>query len=164
MEPWSPHVFCWQVHRWISMWLSWSWTINTFILPPPHQDLSLVSIWSSRSSRSSRSSQSRIKRSGRSYGNTTETTETTRTIGTITIAWIASSSIRTIEAIVKICKRLNGNLTCQRTAKKPLSRDADDRSDPNISQNAPVIPKFNALFALGSKKCGRSGRSYGNQA
>ena len=34
---------------------------------------------------------------------------TTRTIGTITIASIASSSIRTIGAIVKICKRLNGN-------------------------------------------------------
>ena len=33
-------------------------------------------------------------------------TKTTRTIGTITIA---SSSIRTIGAIVKICKRLNGN-------------------------------------------------------
>ena len=33
-------------------------------------------------------------------------TKTTRTIGTITIA---SSSIRTIGAIVKICKRFNGN-------------------------------------------------------
>ena len=33
----------------------------------------------------------------------------TRTIETITIVWIASSSIRTIGAIVKICKRLNGN-------------------------------------------------------
>ena len=65
-----------------------------------------VSIWSSRSSQSS---QNRSKRSGRSYGNTTETTETTRTIGTITIAWIASSSIRTIGAIVKICQRLYGN-------------------------------------------------------
>ena len=66
----------------------------------------LVSI---SSSRSPKSSQNRTKRSGRSYGNTTETTETIRTIGAITIAWIASSSIRTIGAIVKICKRLNGN-------------------------------------------------------
>ena len=55
------------------------------------------------------SCQNRTKRSGRLHGNTTETTETTRTIGTITIAWIASSSIRTIGAIVKICKRLSGN-------------------------------------------------------
>ena len=62
-------------------------------------------------------------------------------IGTIPIAWITSSSIRTIGAIVKICKRLN-----------PLSHDADDRSDPNISQHAPVIPRFNALSALRSKK------------
>ena len=51
----------------------------------------------------------RTKRYGRSYGNTTETTETNRKIGSITIAWIASSSIRTTGAIVKICKRLNGN-------------------------------------------------------
>ena len=36
---------------------------------------------------------------------------------------------------------------------KPLSHDGDDRSDPNVSQNAPVIPRFNALSALRSKKC-----------
>ena len=35
---------------------------------------------------------------------------------------------------------------------KPLLHDADDRSDPNVSQNAPVIPRFNALSALRSKK------------
>ena len=34
---------------------------------------------------------------------------------------------------------------------KPLSHDADDRNDPNVSQNEPVIPRFNALSTLRSK-------------
>ena len=32
------------------------------------------------------------------------------------------------------------------------SHDADDRNDPKVSQNVPVIPRFNALSALRSKK------------
>ena len=41
----------------------------------------------------------------------------------------------------------------QAIQRKPLSHDGDDRSDPNIFQTAPVIPRFNALSALRSKKC-----------
>ena len=36
---------------------------------------------------------------------------------------------------------------------KQLSHDGDDRSDPNVFQNAPVMPRFNALSALRFKKC-----------
>ena len=36
---------------------------------------------------------------------------------------------------------------------KSLSHDGDDRSDTNIFQNAPVIPRVNAISALRSKKC-----------
>ena len=45
-------------------------------------------------------------------------------------------SIRTIGPIVNNCKKIQW---------KPLSHDGDDRSDPNVSQNAPVIPRFNTL-------------------
>ena len=36
---------------------------------------------------------------------------------------------------------------------KPLSYDGDDRSDPNVFQNAPVIPRLNALSAVRFKVC-----------
>ena len=108
--------------------------------------LSLVSIWSSRLSQSSQSSQNMTKRSGRSYGNTTETTETDP--DDRDDAWIASSSIRTIRVIVTICKRLNGN-----HSRKTWTIEAIQM----YPQNAPVIQRFNALWALCSKNAFQKG-------
>ena len=45
----------------------------------------------------------------------------------------------------------------------PSYSSKDDRSDPNVSQNAPVIPRFNALSALRSKMAQQT-RESGDEA